>query len=216
MFTDIPNERFGKLTPQELRLLDNVKKAFWDSDAHWSAGRVQDCMEPMCRAIDAAKTLRRSMRGEDTSPRHNEERFKHFLGLEIPSARPGEFMVELVDARTRQAREYSYADLIYKVRCMVHENENLNAAENQDYHILLEWGRGSSTPDWFRQGLLGVFGDGRITLHGPLVWGRLREVMAKFITGIDEMRAFLDGATSFRVTSRPPLGSIRPSTAQGE
>ena len=57
-------------------------------------------MQPMCRAIDAAKTLRRSLRGEDTSPRHNEDRFKEFLALEIPAARPGAMPLFLVDART--------------------------------------------------------------------------------------------------------------------
>lgn len=211
MFSEIAQERFGQLTAQEERLLDNVKKAFRDSDAHYTGGRVEDCMEPMCRAIDVAKTLRRSLRGEDTSPRHNEDRFKEFLALEIPAARPGALPLYLVDARSGQTRQYSYADLVYKIRCMVHENENLHAAENPDYHILLEWGQAQPPPDWFRQGLMGVIQDGRITLHGPLVWERLREVMSKFITGIDMMIAFMKGADSFGITIRPPLGSVRPS-----
>jgi hypothetical protein len=216
MFSGIAQERFGRLTAQEQRLLDNVKKAFRDSDAHYTGGRVEDCMEPMCRAIDAAKTLRRSLRGEDMSPRNNEERFKEFLALDIPAARPGRLSLSLVDARSGQTRQYSYADLVYKIRCMVHENENLNAAETTDYHILLEWGRGQPPPEWFRQGLMGVIRDGRITLHGPLVWGRLREVMSKFISGIDMMVAFAKGADSFSATIHPPLGSVRPSTDKGK
>jgi hypothetical protein len=216
MFSGIAEERFGQFTAQEERLLDNVKKAFRDSDAHYTGGRVEDCMEPMCRAIDAAKTLRRSLRGEDTSPRQNEERFKEFLALEIPAARPGALPMYLVDARSGQRRQYSYADLVYKIRCMVHENENLNAAENPDYHILLEWGPGQQPPDWFRQGLMGVIHDGRITLHGPLVWQRLRKVVSKFITGIDMMIAVARGADSFSITIRPPLGSVRPSTDKGK
>jgi hypothetical protein len=62
---------------------------------------------------------------------------------------------------------------------------------------------------------MGVIRDGRITLHGPLVWGRLREVMAKFITSIDMMIAYANGADRLSVTSRPPLGSVRPSTDKG-
>jgi len=61
MFSGISEERFGRLTAQEERLLDNVKKAFRDSDQLYRDGRPEDCMEPMCRAIDAAKTLRRSL-----------------------------------------------------------------------------------------------------------------------------------------------------------
>ena len=97
---------------------------------------------------------------------------------------------------------------------MVHENENLNAAEKPDYHILLEWGRGQ-TPEWFRQGLMGVIQDGRITLHAPFVWGRLREVMSKFVTCVDAMVAFAKGADSFSMSIHPPLGSVRPSTDKG-
>lgn len=99
---------------------------------------------------------------------------------------------------------------------MVHENENLNAAERPDYHILLEWGQGQLVPDWFQQGLMGVIRDGRIILHGPLVWDRLREVMAKFITGIDMMIALLNGADSVSITIRPPIGSVSPSSDKGK
>jgi hypothetical protein len=215
MFSGIPQERFGHLTAQEERLLDNVKKAFRDSDELYRGGRAEDCMEPMCRAIDTAKTLRRSLRGEDTSPRLNEARFKEFLALAIPAARPGALPLYLVDARSGQTTQYSYADLVYKIRCMVHENENLHAAENSGYHILLEWGQGQSRPEWFQQGLMGVSQDGRITLHGPLMWERLREVMAKFVTGIDAMVAFAKGADRFSISIRPPLGSVRPSTDKG-
>jgi hypothetical protein len=59
---------------------------------------------------------------------------------------------------------------------------------------------------------MGAIEDGRITLHGPLVWQRLREVMSKFITGIESIIAFAKGAHTFEITCRPPLGSIRPST----
>ena len=48
--------------------------------------------------------------------------------------------------------------------------------------------------------------------HGPLVWGRLREVISKFITVIDAMVAFTKGADRFSMSTHPPLGSIRPST----
>jgi hypothetical protein len=210
MFSGIDEGRFGRLTAQEERLLDNVRKAFCDSDALYTRGRPQDAMEPMCRAIDTAKTLRRSLRGEDTSPAHNGPRFREFLALEIPAARPGAMPLYLEDARTGEVRQYSYADLVYAIRCMTHENENLHAAEETDYHILLEWGLGPNPPLWFQQGLAGVTSNGRIILNGHDIWRRLRELMAKFITGIDAMIAFANGADRFSMGIDPPLGSIRP------
>ncbi|HZU35125.1 MAG TPA: hypothetical protein VFA18_04410 [Gemmataceae bacterium] len=139
MFSGVADERFGHLTPQEERLLDNIKKAFHDSDMHYIRGRRQDCLEPMCKAIDTAKTLRRSLRGEDTSNTQNKARFTAFIDAEVPAPGSGGLQVTLLDSRTGQPRDYSFSQLVYAIRCMVHENENLNAAEQPDYHILLDW-----------------------------------------------------------------------------
>lgn len=234
MFSGIPQERFGHLTAQEERLLDNVKKAFHDSDELYRGGRSQDCMEPMCKVIDTAKTLRRSLRGEDTSNTQNKARFTAFIDLEVPAPGSGGLQVTLLDTRTGHSRDYSFSGLVYAIRCMVHENENLNAAERPDYHILLDWGQlpawpaaaagpvsGSaqdlslSTSTACPPGVAGVINSGRITINGHFIWGRLREVMSKFITGIDAMVALAKGADSFSVTIHPPLGSVRPSRDKG-
>jgi hypothetical protein len=235
MFSGIPQERFGHLTAQEERLLDNVKKAFRDSDMLYAQGRAQDCLEPMCKAIDTAKTLRWSLRGENTSSTQNKVGFTEFIDLEVPAPGSGGLQVALLDARTGQPRDYSFSGLVYAIRCMVHENENLNAAEQPDYHILLDWGQ---LPAWpaaaagpvsglvqdpsfprtlgWRPGPAGIINEGRLTLNGHFMWGRLREVMSKFITGIDAMVAFAKGADRFSITIHPPLGSVRPSTGGGE
>ncbi len=231
MFSGIPQERFGRLTAQEERLLDNVKKAFRDSDVLYQDGRPEDCMEPMCKAIDTAKTLRRSLRGEDTSSTQNKARFTEFIDLEVPAPGRGGLQVTLLDTRIGQARDYSFSGLVYAIRCMVHENENLNAAERPDYHILLDWGQ---VPTWPTAavgpvsgsvqdlslrtstarppGIAGVINSGQITINGHFIWGRLREVMAKFVTGIDAMIALAKGADRFSISIHPPLGSVRPST----
>jgi hypothetical protein len=231
MFSGIPQERFGHLTAQEKRLLDNVKKAFRDSDELYRGGRPEDCMEPMCKAIDTAKTLRRSLRGEDTSNTQNKARFTEFIDLEVPAPGSGGLQVTLLDTRTTQLRDYSFSGLVYAIRCMVHENENLNAAEWPDYHILLDWGQ---LPAWpavsagpvsgsaqdlslnastaCPPGVAGVINSGRLTINGHFIWGRLREVMAKFVTGIDAMVALAKGADRVSITIHPPLSSVRPST----
>jgi hypothetical protein len=233
MFAGIAPERFARLTEVEKRLLDNVKKAFHESDRNYASGRPQDCMEPMCKAIDTAKTLRRSLRGEDTSGVDNRRRFKEFIDLEVPDPARGGFLVRLVDARTGQPRDYSFSELVHAIRCMVHENENLNAAEKPDYHILLEWG---TTPQWVppsapatlppvsgtvqdpclnwaataHSPVMGIIGGGgRITCNGHLIWGRLREVMGKFITGVDAMVGFA------RVPIRGSYRSARRSARCG-
>jgi len=42
--------------------------------------------------------------------------------------------------------------------------------------------------------------------------GRLREVMSKFITGIEMMISFAKGVDGGGMSIHPPLGSVRPST----
>jgi hypothetical protein len=46
MSAGIQQERFGQLTTLEERLLDNVKKAFYDSDRLYTGGRPRECVEP--------------------------------------------------------------------------------------------------------------------------------------------------------------------------
>jgi hypothetical protein len=202
MFSGIPDGRFGNLTPNELRWLDNIKKAFYESDKAYAESRPQDrCMEELCKAVDTAKTLRRSLRGEDVSNKENKKRFIEFVHLEIPSPSTGGVNVQLLDVRTQKPLTYSYGELVYAIRCMVHENENLDAADNPDYHIQL---------DWNRSPYFGVLHDGKLILNGPAFWNRLREVMAKFITGVDSMIGLAQGSRTFNIGIAPPLGSIKP------
>ena len=179
MFDDITDVRFLAMSEQELRWFDNVKKAFYESDIALRDGRSQDhCFPELCKAVDTAKTLRRSLRGEDVSSRDNKKRFVEFLNLELPSPESGGLQVDLVDPRSGKSLTYSFAELVYDIRCMIHENENLNAAEGPSYHILLDWSQ-SGGP------YFGAITDGRLTCNGHMVWGRLRQILAKFITGID-------------------------------
>lgn len=211
MFTDITPERTLAMSEQELRWLDNIKKAFYESDCAYRDGRAADnCLPELCKAVDTAKTLRRSLRGEDTSPRDNKKRFIEFLYCELPSPESGGLQIQLIDARSGQPERYSFPELIYDIRCMVHENENLNAAERPSYHILLDWSKPPSMNS-------GVIDNGRLTINGRVIWARLREVVAKFITGIDSFVTYARIARgelqqgSFSLTVSPPLGSIRPS-----
>src|SRR5271157_3196283 len=65
-----PEHRVAAMTGQEKRWLDNVRKDFHESDTVLQAGTPQDrCLEELFKAVDTAKTLRRSLRGEDTSTR---------------------------------------------------------------------------------------------------------------------------------------------------
>jgi hypothetical protein len=97
--------------------------------------------------------------------------------------------------------DYSFSSLIYAIRCMIHENENLNAAEQPDYHLLLDW---SMHPE-DRCG--GVLENGNITLNARATCLRLREVVTKFVWGLEAMIAFHEGR-SFSMSRE--LGSIRP------
>lgn len=138
MFDGIDFERLPDMTRQQLRWFDNVKKAFHHSDQALRSGQPEDgCLAKLFKAVDTAKTLRRSLRGEDTTPKNNRQRFIHFLGLEIPACRSGASEFQLRSRSTGQVRSYTLGEIIYEMRCMIHENENLNAAEDVDHHILL-------------------------------------------------------------------------------
>lgn len=209
MFTDISPERLLAMSEQERRWFDNVKKAFYESDLAYSGGHAADkSMPELCKAIDTAKTLRRSLRGEDTLPRDNKKRFIEFLSYELLPPVSGGFMVRLIDARSGREVSYSFAELAYDIRCMVHENENLNAAEAPNYHILLDW----TQPRGFYFGSIAC---GRLTCNGHMFWRRLREILAKFVTGIDGMIVYAKTVAGektgpFTITIAPAICSVRP------
>jgi hypothetical protein len=204
MFEGYDDNRLLAMTDRERRWLDNIKKAFHESDRALQSGRPEDrCLEELFKGIDTAKTLRRSLRGEDTSSRDNKKRFVEFLGLEIPAAQPGGSEIELLERDSGKMRKYTLGEIIYSIRCMVHENENLNVAEAVDYHILLDWSVRNPIA-------AAVVRDGTIVCNGYFIWNRLREILSKFITGIEGMIAFATNPRSFSVSIEPDIGSIIP------
>ncbi len=192
------------MTPKERRWFDNIKKAFHESDVAAQTGRdVDKCLPELLKAIDAAKTLRRSLRGEDIAHRKNKDRYIEFLGLEVPAFRPGEHKFKLRDGSTQKVVECTLGEIVYQIRCsMVHENENLNADEDVEDYIQLDWSNRNPL-------VLAEVADGKITLNGQFLCNRLREVLAKFITGLQASIDFVE-KRSFSISARPPMGSIRP------
>ena len=90
MFTGITGRRVVEMTAQETRWLENVRKAFYASDQAICARTPQEaCLESLVKAIDIAKTLRRSLRGESVDHYENRKRFTHFLELEVPAPDAG-------------------------------------------------------------------------------------------------------------------------------
>lgn len=202
MFDGIDGKRLLAMNDREKRWFDNVKKAFNESDRALQSGSPEDeCLAELFKAIDTAKTLQRSLRGEDDSHSQNKKRFIDFLGLEIPMARPGESEWELT-LKSGEMKKYHFGEIVYAIRCMVHENENLNVAEDVDYHILLDWSQ--THPHIFANQINGTF-----VCNGYFLWNRLRQVMAKFITGIDGMISFATTG-SFSISIEPDLGAIAP------
>ena len=64
----------------ELRWLNNIKKAFYGSDEEFRSGKPEDrCLEDLFKAVDTAKTLQRALQGKDTTPKQNARRFIDFL-----------------------------------------------------------------------------------------------------------------------------------------
>lgn len=205
MFTSIEPRRVTQMTHLERRWFDNVKKAFADSDHDFETNRMaDDCIETLFKGVDAAKILRLSLLDtEGDLRRNNRARFIEFLELEIPSPNKNGRRIDLKDARTGQTLDLSISEILYEIRCMIHENENLNESEPVDYHLLLRWWEDGER-------FIASHENGRVVINAKLLWRRLREILSKFITGIEawEARAKNQG---FRMTIRPELGSIQPT-----
>lgn len=205
MIEDIPDERFTSMTQRERRWFDNVKKAILASDdAYMSGEKKGHCFPELCKAVDTAKMLHRSLLDKDTSTAHNKKRFLEFFGG--PSAADGGYESgELIDARSGKKVRYSLGGLVYAIRCMVHENENLDFDDRPDYHVLLNW----SGPFRHPREVVSQFADEKLIVNAELLLGILRERVTGFVTSIDSMIAMKESGM-FNITIAAPLGSIRP------
>ena len=209
MLDGVDGQRLLAMVAQERRWMDNLKKAFHESDVAYTNGTAADNAFPaICKAIDVAATLRVSLQNpvhpwEPPSAQSNKRKFISFLHAEIPDADANGVDITLVDARTQRPVQYNFGGIVYAIRCMIHENENLNADENPDYHVTLAW----NIP---RYGLLGTVCDGRLTCNANAIWWRVREVLAKFILGTEMFMAYERGDNSFSISCAPALRSIHP------
>lgn len=210
MLDGIDGQRLLAMVLQELRWMDNLKKAFHESDIAYTDGTAADNSFPaICKAIDVAATLRRSLQNpahpwEPPSTQNSKRKFISFLHSEIPDSDANGVKITLVDARTEHPVQYNFGGIVYAIRCMIHENENLNADENPDYHVTLDW----NIP---RDGLMGTICDGRLTCNANAIWWRVREVLAIFILGTEMLMACERGDNSFSICCDPELKSIHPN-----
>jgi len=202
MFSGLDYARVLAMTDQEHRWFNNIKKAIWEADKQYMEGRPEDrCFEEICKAVDTAKTLRRSLLGLGHTKDGNKKLFIEFLDFELPGPDKGGMDLTLFDTRTQKPVRYSFSQLIYAIRCMIHENENLNAAEQPDFHVLLDW---TMHPN---DSCGGVLASGTVTLNARCNWLRLREVITKFVWGLEAMMA-IQQKQSFNMSRE--LGTIRP------
>lgn len=205
MLDGISKERIMNLTGREKRWLDNVKKAVLASDRAYLNGEKRDrCFPELCNAIDTAKTLQRSLLDQDTSPVKNKARFLEFFGGVSPDE-GGYQSREVVDARNGREIRLTIGELVYAIRCMCHENENLDAEDQPDYHVLLNW----TGPFFHRQHFVSQFDNERIEVNAELLLEHTRERITRFVTSIDSYIAFVESGR-INISCRPPLGSIRP------
>ena len=180
MLSGVTEERIRSMSDVEIRWFDNLKKAFYFSDYEFSKGFREDrCLEELWKAIDTAKTLELSLKGSDVPSKENRKRFIEFIHSEIPLPAQGGLDLQVRDCRSGELKNYSFGALVYEIRCMVHENENLNAAEEPQYHLLIDWVKGApAVTVWTDQS--------RIVVSGLFLWERIRQVLAKFITFVVE------------------------------
>jgi len=210
VFEGFDGKRLLAMVPQEVRWMDNLKKAFYESDIAFADGKAADDAFPaLCKAVDVAATLHSSLQHSVASwspppQKDNKRKFTEFLRSEIPGTDENGDDIDLIDARTQKPVQYDFADIFYAIRCMIHENENLNDAEQPDYHVTLDW----SIPE---HGDLGYQCDGRLTCNAKAFWWRVRSVVAKFILGTESFMAYERGDTSGTIHSHPAFKSVHPN-----
>lgn len=80
----------------------------------------------------------------------------------------------------------------------------LDEREPADYHIKMRWTD-------HREVFVCAHNGGVIVINGRLLWRRLREILAKFITGIAALEAMAVNK-GFSVTISPDRGTIQPQS----
>lgn len=203
-------ERAGRLSDLEKRWFENLKEAFYLSDLVYSSDlRHQLAMREICIAIGVASRLRELLDQDTPSivrPKHHgdKKRFIGFIKREMPSPEQGGLEVQLIDADTGKARAFEFADLIYAIRNeSIHLFDTLNIDSKPDYHVTLKWGLS-------RYGYGGdIWGTSKVVMNAESAWWRLREILAKFITGINTGLRMARNESSFALRIDPPLLSIR-------
>lgn len=188
-----------EMGPQDQRRLNNLKKAILQCDEAMQQGRYEDdSLAALCRGIEVAQKLRRSLLGcpEDQLHRNSKRHFLEFLRMLIPHEVAATFPKD--PSLPLPPAHPTIADAAYEVRCKaVHENETLNAAEHSDHHILIDW-------ELLPPHLGRTVGDTHY-FSGVILMQRLRAALAPFVTFMDSVQK-----GGFSVSLFPALGSIRP------
>lgn len=204
MFTGITPERVAGMDAQERRWFHNAKKAFFDSDCLYQLGTPEKgSTQHLCRGIEVSWKLRLSLIGKKAPKDGDMRHFVAFVRLDVPDPQDGGLRISVFDSRRQRRASLSFAKLAYLIRTAdAHENENLNVAEFGGAPILLDWSRTA-------QPYFGTTDGQQFICDGHLLWNRLRQLLAKFLTGLDALAA-VAGGHGFAITVDPPLGSVVP------
>src|ERR1700730_1292831 len=136
-FVGIPEDRLLNMTDQGASMAEQPQEGALrqrPGPNQWKAAR--SLHGSATRGLNAAKSLRRALRGEDVSPKRHKERFIEFVHLGAPSPKDGKNEIPLFDSRTQKIEMYSFRKLVYAVRWIaIHENDSLDAAQPPNYHI---------------------------------------------------------------------------------
>jgi hypothetical protein len=186
------------MTGQQLRSLNNIKRAVSQCDSAILADSARDeSLASLCRGIEAAQKLRRSLLGESDSSikKNSKKHFIDFIELTFPTKVVAVYGNPPHPTALLHPR---YSEIVYEIRCKaVHENENLDAAQNPGCKIQVSW---DLPEDYGGQ----TIGETHYVNGKMLVW-RLRGMLATFVMSLDSIRSGI-----ININLYPPIGSIRP------
>lgn len=205
MFSGVTTERFLNLTPEEKRLLGNVKTAYEDFVREFVARHYRQALGALLTGFGAGATLYDALMDNPISRSNDKKKYVQLFDAETPKNPE----VVLRDRRDGKKRPFAFGEIIYAVRCaFAHAYEDLDVQKDGiDCEVRLDWRWAGcfARPGWTMPVL--VHPGDNIVLNAFLLMEKISWVLVKLVFCIEgvAMQHEIEVRTE-RLRQAPPAG----------